>query len=403
MSILPAELIENILEHVYGEYRSPEAPSDLYRCALVSHTWRAISQPLIFSELLLCASQEARIQAFLDAQICHFRQYVCKVWINDVGGSDSIKEFFNWLPNIQELYVLCPGPISKSLERLHPETMSILRNLTSLGLSALISFPVKVFYHCHSLRELKVNGSTFEIDTTTHQQLPSRLPIPSLHSLHVTGFVLPEMQILGWMLTPQCPFDLSALKTLRTSDRSDELQPYEWIQQIVRLCGPTLRDLAIGPPSSLALPDPKLTPESLLYPSTLLNLRVITISIIQEITDDINYVPWMNAFFSSLPVHNRLEEIRIPTLFRFGPSDGKNTHMEAEMAICGWEALDTILTSDYIKLKKVIFGVYGLRRPRGQILGSLLREKLPHLDGNGILEIRAYRWLSREQFWWEVK
>ncbi|TFK64198.1 hypothetical protein BDN72DRAFT_846815 [Pluteus cervinus] len=405
MSILPAELIEDILEHVYGEYRSPEAPSDLYRCALVSHTWRAISQSLIFSELLLCAAHEERVKTLLVAQSCHFRQYVRKAWIKDDGGSDSIKEFLNWLPNIQGLYVLCCGPISKSFEHPSSEAISILRNLTSLGLSTLTSFPVELFYHCCSLRELKINGSTFDVDTADQERFSTHSSISSLHSLHVAG-VLSDMRILEWMLTPQCPFELTALKTLRVSDRSDELQPYEWIQKIVRSCGPTLRDLMIDPPTSLVLQDPELTPESLLYPSTLSNLRVITISIWQEINNYTNYVPWMNAFVSSLPVPNRLEEIRIPTVFMFSRPDGNDAQIEADMSVYGWEALDTVLTLDHVKLKKVVFGVYGLDRPRGQILRSLLREKLPQLDGSGILEIvgsRAYGWMSTEECWWRVK
>ncbi|TFK64193.1 hypothetical protein BDN72DRAFT_280258 [Pluteus cervinus] len=280
MSSLPAELIENILEHVYSEYKDLETPSDLHRCALVSRTWRAISQPLIFFELLLSEGQEEQMKMLLDT---HLRQHVRKAWIEDCGSLEFIEEFFNLLPNVQGLCVLHSGP-RKLMETPVPETM--LKNLTSLGLSNIRSFPVQAFYNCHSLRELKINKLTFEIDIRIQPLFPSRSPISILDSLHIAGFSLPQMRILEWMLTPQCPFNLGALTTLRIADNSDELSTYTWAVQIVKLCASTVQDLRIDIPTLFADRDPNLT----------------------KIKRYANYVPWMKAFFSSLPMPNRLEE-----------------------------------------------------------------------------------------------
>ncbi|TFK64194.1 hypothetical protein BDN72DRAFT_963374 [Pluteus cervinus] len=279
MSILPAELIENILEHVYSEYKDLETPSDLHRCALVSRTWRAISQPLIFFELLLSEGQEEQMKMLLDT---HLRQHVRKAWIEDCGSLEFIEEFFNLLPNVQGLCVLHSGP-RKLMETPVPETM--LKNLTSL----------------------------------------------------------------------------------------------------------------------VAVEDPQLTTEYLLYSSALSNLRVVTISIIQEIKDYTSYIPWMKAFLSCLPVSNRLEEIHIPCLF----TDPEDVHVDADMPLYGWEALDTILTSSEFRLKRVVFGIYGLGKPsRPEALRSLLRESLPGLNRNGILEIvgsTEYGYISEEDRWWYIK
>ncbi|TFK64200.1 hypothetical protein BDN72DRAFT_963379 [Pluteus cervinus] len=330
------------------------------------------------------------------------RQYVRKVWIEDSWALDFVEESLSSkLPNLQGVYLL-NGPLSKPLT-VPPETT--MRNLTSLGLSEIGSIPVQIFYHCHSLHDLKFDRSTLQVDI--QERSPIHSPISSLHCLHIAGDSLPRMHILEWMLTPQCPFDLKALTTLRIADHSDELKAYGWTAKIVKLCASTLQDLMIDPPTSLAAQNPKLSTEFLLYPSTLSNLRIITISIIQEIGDYTNYVPWMNAFFSSLPVPNRLEEIHIPCLFTYRTPDTEDAHITADIPLYGWEALDTILSSSDFKLKRVVFGVYGLGKPSTPTtLASSFRESLPRLNGNGILEIvgsTEYGYFSEEDRWWYVK
>ncbi|TFK64206.1 hypothetical protein BDN72DRAFT_846824 [Pluteus cervinus] len=406
MATFPVKIIENILEHVYSQYKPLETPYNLHQCALVSHTWRAISHSLIFFELLLSEGREERVKALLGAQNGHLRQYVRKAWIEDHKGQEFIEEFLNSLPNVQGLYVLHGGSLKLiSMESPVPETT--LKNLTSLGLSMVASFPVQAFYSCHSLRELKTNESTFEVDIKIQHSFPGCSPISSLDSLRVTGDELSNMRILEWMLTPQCPFDLRALTTLRIADRSDELRAYEWAAEIVRLCTSTLRDLMIDPPTSLAVEDPQVTTESLLYSSALSNLRVVTISIIQEIKDYTSYIPWMKAFFSCLPVPNRLEEIHIPCLFTHRTPDSEDAHIAADMPLYGWEAFDAILTSSEFRLKRVVFGIYGLGKPsRPEALRSLLRESLPGLNRNGVLEVvgsKEYGYISEEDRWWYIK
>ena len=111
-------------------------------------------------------------------------------------------------------------------------------------------------------------------------------------------------------------------------------------------------------------------------------------SIIQEIQDYTNYIPWMNAFFSSLPDPGRLEELRIPCLFTYHTPAYEDAHIEDDLALYGWEDLDATLTSNSFRLKRVIFGIHDLGKPSTPVtLSSSLREMLPQLSRKRILEI----------------
>ncbi|TFK70107.1 hypothetical protein BDN72DRAFT_959023 [Pluteus cervinus] len=399
MSIFPVELIENILAHVYAEYRPLENPVVLHQCALVCRTWRTISQSFIFSEILLSASHLDNKIKILRGNSCLHR-YIRTLWLGNDGGICGVEAILNVLPRVQELYVLEYGLATVLIDG--PAAERVLGNLTSLALEGSpIPFWIGTFYYCHSLRELKMRNSTFDVADT--QKFPRNRAITRLHSLHISGTASSHMEILQWMLTPQCPFDLTALTTFRTSDRSDELESYAWIQEIVKLCAPTLQDIMIDPPTSIAGPNPSLTSGSLLYPSTLFNLRVITISIMQERYDYTNYIPWMTTFFSLLPIFNRLEEIRIPYMFRDHFDELEEGRIQIDLY--DLEALDTTLTSSHLELKRVVFAIYKHSRCEFKILGPLLRELLPRLNEKGVLEIEISTTLghmAEHDCWWRL-
>ncbi|TFK70102.1 hypothetical protein BDN72DRAFT_839411, partial [Pluteus cervinus] len=289
------------------------------------------------------------------------------------------------------------------------DSQTILRNLTSLGLSAIRrGFYLQYFYHCPALRELKINNCKFDSQDT----LPaSDTPRPQLHSLHLRADGLAQMRILEWMLTPEGAFDLTALTTFITLDYTDEPEAYTWIQEVVKLCAPTLRDLMINPPTRLAGLSPVITPDYLLHPSTLSNLRFFTISIIQDSVDYSNFIPWMKAFFSQFPSENRLEEIRIPCMFmgpEAAPGDLGPPIMAYNMESYDWNALDTALDSHRLnKLQRVVFGIYDIydQANGSETLGPLLRGLLPRLNARGILEIvksETHGYLAKEERWWHI-
>ncbi|TFK64191.1 hypothetical protein BDN72DRAFT_963371 [Pluteus cervinus] len=399
MSIFPVELIEDIIAHIYGEYRRLEKPVVLYQCALVCRTWRTISQSFIFSEILLSPNlHDAKLEILRGNS--YLSLCVRTLWLGYNGGVDGGEEFLNLLPKVRELYILEYGLFSSLLKG--PSSEGFLKNLTSLGLEGSATpFPVQLFYYCYSLRELKIRKAVVKNDSI--QNLPSNGPVSRLRSIHISGDASSHMEILQWMLTPQSPFDLTALTTFRTSDRSDELETYTLIQEVVGLCAPTLQDIMIDPPTCLAIQNPSLTPGSLLYPSTLSNLRVITISVIYEVSDHTNFIPWMTTFFSLLPISNRLEEIRIPCIFRDYIDELEEGRIQ--MDLYGWEALDTTLTSGHLRLKRVAFAICKYGPGNSEILGSLLRESLPRLNENGILDVEistALGYMSEDDCWWRV-
>ncbi|TFK64201.1 hypothetical protein BDN72DRAFT_881652 [Pluteus cervinus] len=397
MSILPVELVEHILQFVYGHYRSPKKPFDLFRCALVCYTWRIISQPLIFSEITL-GSWDERKKMFEENN--HLRRYVHLVWVRRNGHLSNIQETLKLFPNLHELYMVQP-PTTRLLGG--ADIQMTLRNLTSIGLSACrCGFPVPYFYHCAALRELKMNRCLFDFQ---YAQLSSHTPKPRLHSLHIAADRFSQMRILEWMLSPQGAFDLTELTTFMSSDltgQRDQRGAFTWVQEIVQLCAPTLRELMISPPISQTTSTPD---HHLLHPSTLSNLRLITISIRQNTVthNKMNYVPWMTAFFSQLPTDNCLEEIRIPCEFAGpGTTPWVFPPIEYDMGSYGWNALDTVLSSSYHKLKRVAFSIYD-RPTRSETLGPLLRDSLPRLNKRGILEIvtsETHGYIAKEDCWW---
>ncbi|TFK64196.1 hypothetical protein BDN72DRAFT_846813 [Pluteus cervinus] len=263
MAVFPVELIENIIAHAYGEYRPLENPLVLHQCALVCRTWRTIAQSFIFSEILLSADiPDGRLDVLREND--YLSQSVRTLWLGDNGGVDGGDDFLNLLRKVRQLYVLEDSLVMALVEG--PTAERFMGNLTSLCLEgAAIPFWAGIFYLCHSLRELKMTESEFEFDDM--ENLTRDRTISRLRSLHIAGHGASRMKILQWMLTPQSPFDLTGLTTFWASDSSDGLESFAWIQEIVKVCAPTLQDLMVNPPTSVAVQNPNLTSESLLSAS----------------------------------------------------------------------------------------------------------------------------------------
>ncbi|TFK70105.1 hypothetical protein BDN72DRAFT_565780 [Pluteus cervinus] len=298
MSSFPAELIENILEHAYGEYKPLEKPVILHQCAQVCRTWRTIAQSLIFSELLLSiGNPQIKILQENDSP----RHLVRRVWVRIV-----------------------------------------------------------------------------------------------------------EMEIIPWMLGPRSAFDLTRLTTLRTSDRTNHLEGYALVQELVEQCASTVQDLMVDPPTMYAVLNPDLSPECVLNPTKLSSLRTIRIAIIQEMEDYTNFIPWLIALFSSFAVDSKLEEILLPCVFPEHSLDVETGAKEDTIGEYGWEALDDLLSTSIQTLKRVVISVYGNYgvNPQGDhSLGIQFRTAFPRLTERGMLEIMGSLepgCVSSEDCWWRL-
>ncbi|TFK64591.1 hypothetical protein BDN72DRAFT_260056 [Pluteus cervinus] len=251
-SPFPIELVENVLEHAYAEYRPLEKPVTLYQCALVCQTWRIIAQSLIFSECVLSLGSPQIESLKRDDTIRHL---VRRVWVNVVSGS-SVNELSGLLPGLQEVYVLSQlDELFTFLSDPHTELPKpfmlandtfVLGNLTSFGLSS-ISFPLKLFRHCTSLRELKINRCVFE-----HEDDADSLHAPQqlmLHSFHLRAHTHQEMDVISWMLSSNSPFNWTQLTTLRVCNQTHKFKTHKLVEALVERCASTLEDLMVEPPN----------------------------------------------------------------------------------------------------------------------------------------------------------
>ncbi|TFK70104.1 hypothetical protein BDN72DRAFT_877977 [Pluteus cervinus] len=401
MSTFPVELVENVLEHVYGEYQPLESPIALFKCSTVCRTWKSIAHKLIFSEITTKGLREIDI---FKKDMHPFHRLVRRIWIKDISGGD-VEQLLGLLPNLKEIHVRYNintwNPKHEFPSKSSGQGVPLIfRNLTSLSLSGIV-FPVKFFYYCTSLLDLKINSCKFDRQNDISPATPPQRP----RSLVLRAISWFTMEVLEWMLSPQGAFDLTKLKVLRLSDRTDFSKGYDLVQAIVERCASSVQDLMIDPPTDYAFENLELTHECILHPSELSNLRTVTISIEQQILPPINFVPWMIAFFTSLPEDTQLEEILLPCNFFDDWIEDKSLDPASDIRQYGLEGLDSVW-SGMPTLKRVVIGLYHAEAfPISGSAVSHLRKSFPNLSGRGMLEITgstAIGNISVADWWWIV-
>ncbi|TFK70106.1 hypothetical protein BDN72DRAFT_839414 [Pluteus cervinus] len=408
-SYFAVELVESILEHIYGEYESLQNPLDLFQCALVCRDWRLIAQRLIFAELHLAPGGEG-IKIFQEDDKHHLLVYVRRVWMHDAFG--GIEDNLSSLPNLRQIYALAASNTASASR--DPNQWPYLKrikiftgdHLTTLGLASTF-FPVKILRHCTSLRELSIEGCLIDQEDVPRGGPVHAAPLQQLHSFDFRAWNTQTMEVLWWMLGPQGPFDFTKLRTLRISDRTDLIAEHAATQALVTQCAATVRDLMVSPQAKYAWPSTNLTPERLFHPSNLTNLRSIRISIRQELYGHINFVPWMTAFFSSLPGDTKLEEIFIPSWFPEYP----HIEFDDDIGDYNWGSLDDVLSSRIPRLKQVIISAYGPGAKSGPLSSTYvhhiivpgLLKAFPKLTQRSMLRVinsLDIGYVSREECWW---
>ncbi|TFK70706.1 hypothetical protein BDN72DRAFT_838645 [Pluteus cervinus] len=381
MQDLPTDVVEEFMLHLNGEITERLRRARLLPCCLVSRSWRAIAQPLLFSRVVIdCRSRKEELDPVYKtvSENPHLRSYIQALWINNLG-LPSLKTFEALgplLPRLGQLRIhTCDYPESSApaLERVFL-TMFASERLTSLSFLD-VAIPVGLFSHCTALRELDLREATFHgMDDPVPTKTTHR-PKLRLQSLCVFSTKMEHVEVMEWFLTSRCPFDWSDLRTLCISERSDLPRGHEVLCQFVEHVSPSLENLLFDPPLQCCLIPP--TADIPTFPR--LNLRIAALGVREELVEDQNPIPWMMDFLSRLPHPRTVQEIYF---------HGSMKHnVEAEEWGDSWMKLDALLTSQRFDHVKVVdFFIYdGLHGEELEELTKSMRELLPNLFGQGKL------------------
>ncbi|TFK71599.1 hypothetical protein BDN72DRAFT_837501 [Pluteus cervinus] len=356
MDDLAFELLEQILEQVSFDSNPSVLSKTLRRCCLVSHTWKEIAQPLLFSTFTLYRRYYdlSRLYNTLSAYR-HLQGLVKCTW---VAPSMLSSAFF-----VDILREVVSNPQFRDMIiyrdfKYQTQSLIVLPSLISSPYITVLSFyrvtwcPIWMLYQCTSVRELHIYKSSFSglrsddagelvIDKKAGCLLKNPggdssclKDRPHLQHLYLESAESGDIILLKWFLHPDCAFDVSTLKTFHCLDMSNDITLFLLARKLVQRV-PSLEELALDPPTDLSEGLGYISPE---YPTfdPLPRLRRLKLSLQQE--DDINLWPWTIRFLSGLAHPERLEELQLPCTI----PDGK---MRRWAFRSGWNDLDAFLTS----------------------------------------------------------
>ncbi|TFK70124.1 hypothetical protein BDN72DRAFT_959037 [Pluteus cervinus] len=404
----PPELVEIILEYLFGLYPMVTLPGFLLNCSLVCRSWHLIAQSIMFSVVVLPSTftRWGKIIPALKRNPTLF-QYVRCVLVVNIRTAE-LGTIIDLLPHLRRVSIIQGLSCYRSLRESTTDALiKVGMNLTSLHLAKVLDFPIDVFYSCSALRELKCRDTTFLPPTTDGLHNPRA----RLKSLFINAPHFPGIEILRWFCQPQCAFDLSELATFGCMGCPKEIEGHELVKQFIHLVSPSIQDLAINPPAEYAVSNYHISSESFLYTKRLYNLRSLRLWADLKSgseTDRRNHVPWVLSFFNSLLRHDTLEEISIPCFLSIDPT--RPEEIIEEIRSFQLSQLDDLFTSSkFTALKKVTIGVsvwYDAEAPnKNHILERAFGEAFPRLRERKILgiifpEVAGY--MSYEECWWKT-
>ncbi|TFK68429.1 hypothetical protein BDN72DRAFT_841811 [Pluteus cervinus] len=279
------ELVEAVLGHIDKENELLEAR---HICSVVSRTWSSAARPPLFSEVhlnnksLSPETDRGVISSRILAESPHTLKWINKLVLSaslDVPNS-ILADVARATTNLQSFNLSQETPTDSNLDRdfasALPNTLSSIR-LTTISLFGIRNFPIQLFRHCIVLGHLTIKDCTFYSAKETPNILPAT-PKPHLRFLLVsTPAHQHSINILEWLLTPHCPFDLSQLQVLFVADRSGQLNAYDVVCQFVSMVSSTLKHLFLDPIAALDESSFSLFPAA-----NLLNLQTLEVSITQR-------------------------------------------------------------------------------------------------------------------------
>ncbi|TFK69376.1 hypothetical protein BDN72DRAFT_617138 [Pluteus cervinus] len=402
MDMIPLELVEQILHHASSCLNPSDLSSTLRSFCLVSHTWDQIAQPLLFSKFIRYGRSYDQVklhQTLLSYP--HLRDLVECIWV-DIGisssshwvtsnttdsnlDSESTLDLYRQLtrnPRFHHIVIKNVNP-SEAKPRAQEILSSLISsaNVTVLSCYRLSRYPIDLFYHCISVRELHLYQSRFSgferigvgslegvqegvarrlDENGTHQDLSSsrRRRRPTLLYLYLEALQGDE-DILKWFLHPNCAFDISELKTLDFYDDSCESDSFQRVQEIVARTSSSLEEVGLHPPVYLS--------------EVLINVDYTTLASLPQLkclkislSGDENFWPWAIQLLSSLSHPEHIEELQVS--YTLGPSGSEP--LLSDVQAQGWEGLDLCLTAfapssaacptthrKFLNLKRVVIGL----------------------------------------------
>ncbi|TFK70895.1 hypothetical protein BDN72DRAFT_500617 [Pluteus cervinus] len=415
MDALAPELLENILHHVASSNPS-ELAVLLGNCSLVSHKWKEIAQPLLFSKLLLYGLlyDQVRLHQTL-ISYPHLHNLVRCIWINlDIlpGRSeldldkDALVDLYHQLTSNPRFHHIVIKENAESVDLQSYKTLCGLvtsSHLTTLSVYELRQFPIGIFYQCTSVRELHIywsNFSAFESEGDGRLSQDKRPEFrsssnrstmrPHLLHLYLESAFEDDVALIKWFLHPDCAFDISGLKTFHFLDMSDQLESFTLARSLVQRASSTLESLALDPPTRFTREDYYMLPDYNKF-DPLPQLRYLKLSLQEDNFPHASLWPWITQFLSSLSHPGRLEELHLACIL----TDYTTEVMDKDH---GWEELDLLLASSmpftvhrkFSNLTGVTFGVVNVaaqNREDERRTGRALPSLLPRLQELGILRV----------------
>ncbi|TFK70880.1 hypothetical protein BDN72DRAFT_958497 [Pluteus cervinus] len=427
MDSLALELLEDILYHVYEDLDPTELSNTFRNCSLVSHQWKEIAQPLLFSKFLLHGRRYDQVKLHQTLiSYPHLRDLVRCIWIDiDILSgvpeldSNAVIDLYRQLTSNPRLYQIVIQETHKEADKQSFKTICGLvssSHLTILSLWGLRRFPIGLLYQCTSVRELHIYRSTFsgyskdgdggltevkELEPRSDDnqrgsagQAPTR---PRLARLYLEAAYEDDVTLMKWFMHPDCAFDISELKTFHFLDMSNKLNSYALARSLAQSISSSLEDLALDPPTIFNQESYYKSPEYNRF-DPLPQLRRLKLSLQQDDFPDASLLPWTIQFLSALPHPERLEELHIPSIL----TDYKPEAVDKDD---GWEDLDLFLTSftpptddqptghrrfsnlNSIQLGVVILYSHPSDDERLRTIGKMLPSLLPRSQELGILKV----------------
>ncbi|TFK70675.1 hypothetical protein BDN72DRAFT_838626 [Pluteus cervinus] len=351
----PPEIIETFLAYLNED--SPERHTYLSGCCLVSRSWCCIAQPLLFSTVRMTrsrlgftgaqASAKRGIQTLLKTleESPHIRKYIHTLCTDiDVPTGVSVTSLLRLLIDLRRLRLIMPYPAPPT--PFPQDFLSFIPGLfqserfISLSLTRLENFPVGLFAHCVALRELALSCVTFSgLDAPPPEKDRSHGPRPQLRSIVLFNVVQEEIKILSWLIKPSSSFDLTKLTTFIAMDRSDSLSTHRLVCEFVSFASNSLENLLIDQPTDAQS-------LGMLQVDGLVNLRSLTVWLLQDVDESINLLPAILDILKRLPNPGGLQEVELSCeLSRLLGNQDEVSSSTSVLHSLGWSDFDSLLSS----------------------------------------------------------
>ncbi|TFK70707.1 hypothetical protein BDN72DRAFT_838646 [Pluteus cervinus] len=377
---IPVDILQEFIAYLHTEKNDTNRRKHLLSCCLVSHYWKSIAQPILFSRVILRTKSSERTELFAEAitQFPHLQRLVVALWLEGpFHECPKLKQIAEALQTLQQIRIHIgdiPRPIA-----LIPVLPGLLRSERLTSLSILdVPIPVRLLNQCISLRELELREATLTgVDEALNSPAIIRTNRPRLKLLSFFARKIAETRILKWLMsTPHCLLDVSQVEIVLLSDRSGTVEGHQIYCDFLRYIAPSVRILFLDPPLEYSDIPPSLHMPP--FPG-MTDIRVVSLGMRENYYSACNPLPWMVDFLGNIPCPHLIEEVYI-----HGALESELSKEEPDSLQQGWPeswaSLDTSLTSSrFGHVKKIHMYLYDEfpSQEKREALANLLTRKLP--------------------------